>query len=157
MPRRGGGAQTEQLVLVVLSVSQSCLLVRCLAGFARPLGMTPLVAASTLTRKRNEPPACTPKANCTATDAFGASAPPGRLTTIIVFNPPPDACTGGCPSKAPLTLTDTLLIMVAVSSAELSARRSACVPPVFGVLSVVMSMMRKRRAVTVCPVLFVNL
>src|SRR2546423_5350412 len=49
-------------------------------------------------------------------------------------------------------------LMLIVTSADVSARRSACAPPPgFGELVVVMSTMRKRKAVTGCPVLFVNL
>ena len=43
-----------------------------------------------------------------------------------------------------------------IASAESSARRSACVGPDPGLFSVVMSTIRKRKRVTVWPVLLVN-
>src|SRR5205085_11214433 len=71
------------------------------------------------------------------------------------LRPPPRFCAGGCSSVSALNVTGVLSMRVTVAATELSARRSAA--PLVGLFSVVMSTMRKRKAVTGTPVLLVNL
>src|SRR2546421_8895776 len=114
-------------------------------------------SASTLTKMRKLPPCMMPSVKWTLIELFGRSGLAIMITPAesVEFNPPPMLWLGGCSSVSPSICTGWFAEFVTSTVAEFRTRMSASLaarPP-----SVVTSTTRKRKRVTACPVLLVNL
>src|SRR5215213_7411271 len=77
-----------------------------------------------------------------------------ELADMLLLNPPPFGCDGGCSRVVPWTVTLLPPVIGTTIAVELRGRRSA-IPE--GAGKVVMSVMRKRNLVTFAPVPLMNL